>query len=531
MFDYIIIGAGSAGCVLANRLSESGHDSVLLIEAGGEDDKQEIHIPAAFSKLFKTKVDWNYTTTGQKHASNRNIYHPRGKVIGGCSSINAMIYTRGNRVDFDEWQSLGNPGWEYDSVLPYFMKSECQEREADAYHNENGPMHVADQISPYKVSKLFIDAAKELGYSSNYDFNSGVQEGFGFYQVNQKNGKRHSTADAFLKPVLSRSNLTVELHAHVSKINFDAKKAVSVSYEKEGIVHDIIAQKEIILSAGTFASPQLMMLSGVGPPAHLTEMGIETVLPLQGVGNNLQDHVIFPITVASKKRATLDRAENFINLYRFLRNKKGPLTSPIAEAGGFIKSRTDLPAPDLQFFFSPGYFLNHGSTRPKGCGISLGPCLLKPKSRGWLKLASTKPSVHPLINPNYLADEGDVETLKTGYKIGVEILKQEALAGYFKNWHLPDDEITEEAGIEQFLRENIETIYHPVGTCKMGPAGDEGAVVDHNLKVLGIAGLRIVDASIMPTIVRGNTNAATMMIAEKAADLIKGENEEAGKPL
>ena len=320
---------------------------------------------------------------------------------------------------------------------------------------------------------------------------------------------------------MSRSNLTVELHAHVSKINFEGNKADSVSYEKEGLVHEISAQKEIILSAGTFASPQLLMLSGVGASGHLTEMGIETVNHLPGVGQNLQDHAIFPITVSSKKRATLDRAENLINLYRYLRNKKGPLTSVIAEAGGFVKTHADLPAPDLQFFFAPGFFLNHGFTRPKNCGFSLGPCLLKPRSRGWLKLASTKPSVHPLINPNYLDDHKDVETLIEGYKIGVDILRQEALTSYFKTWYFPKTEMTDDQEIEKYVRENIETIYHPVGTCKMGPGSEPSAVVDHNLKVHGLYNLRVVDASVMPTIVRGNTNAATMMIAEKAADLIK----------
>ncbi len=521
MFDFIIIGAGSAGCVLANRLSENDMHSVLLLEAGGLDEKQEIHVPAAFSKLFKTKVDWNYTTTGQQNAQNRNIYQPRGKVIGGCSSINAMIYIRGNKVDFDEWEAEGNEGWGYDSVLPYFKKSERQEREADAYHNENGLLNVADHISPYKLSKQFINAAREAGFSANYDFNSGVQEGFGFFQVNQKDGQRHSAADAFLKPAIGRTNLQVETNTHVSQIRTENGRAIAVVYEKEGMVHEITVQREVILSAGTFASPQILMLSGIGNGEHLREMGVEVRHHLPGVGQNLHDHPIFPITVSSRKRKTLDRAETFINLYRYLKKKKGPLTSNIAESGGFVKTRKNLVAPDIQFLFAPGFFLNHGFTKPGGSGFSLGPCLLKPESRGWLKLASKKPSVHPLINPNYLASENDMKTLIAGYKIGTNILKQDSLKPYFKSWHFPENEMQSDAQIEAFIRQNVETIYHPVGTCKMGPPSDDSAVVNFELKVRGLDQLRVVDASIMPSIVRGNTNAATVMIAEKAADLIK----------
>ncbi len=519
MFDYVIIGGGSAGCVLANRLSENAATKVLLLEAGGPDKDKYIHIPTAFYKLFRTALDWGYYTTAQEPLLGRRIFMPRGKVLGGSSSINAMIYIRGNKEDYNEWAALGNPGWSYNEVLPYFKKSEDQQRGENEYHGKGGLLSVSDPISPNFMSHLFLQASQEMQYPLNADFNAEKQEGFGMFQRTVKKGRRASTAAAFLKPILKkRTNLTIATHATVLKLELEGKRVTGVTYEQNGQTHTAKAAKEVILSAGTINSPQVLMLSGIGPAAHLKELGIEVKHDLPGVGENLRDHPFVIIAARLGKGKTLDSAENWLNMLKYYVLRRGPLTSTIAEACGFVKTKPELNVPDMQVFFSPSFLVEHGFVRPGGDGFTLAPCLVKPKSVGELRLKSADPHEHPLINPNYLAHEEDMNAMIEGYKIAAKLLHSKAFKPYFRNYYRPHDRLNSVSEIKEHIRFNMEAMYHPVGTCKMG--NDRMAVVDHTLKVHGLEGLRVVDASIMPTIIRGNTNAPTIMIAEKAADMI-----------
>lgn len=519
-FDYIIIGAGSAGCVLANRLSANPQYSVLLIEAGSKDTATEIKIPAAFSKLFKTKADWGFHSVAQTHMNNRQMFQPRGKVWGGCSSINAMIYIRGHQADFDEWEKLGNKGWSYREVLPYFLKSEKNSSFSSSFHSQQGSLNVENHRSRHPLTEAFISAATQAGFSKTEDFNGDTQEGFGFFQVNQNNGLRWSSADAFLKPVLHRKNLTVLSNTEVQKIIFKVKEATGILTTKN---EKFFARKEIILSAGAFHSPKLLMQSGVGSGQDLQNLAIPLIHNLPGVGKNLQDHLLGGIVTTCASGLTLDDAERFpyvfANLFNFLFYKKGPLTSNIAEAGGFVKTSPDLEAPDLQFHFGPAFFIAHGFGNPKkGRAFSFGPTLIKPFSRGTLTLNPENPSGPPLIDPSYFSDQRDVETMIKGYRMTERILAQPAFQLFRGTPYLPDKKLNTDDEIADFLKTNCETLYHPVGTCKMGV--DEQSVVDPYLRVKGLEKLRVVDASIMPTIVRGNTHAATVMIAEKASEFI-----------
>ncbi len=522
IFDYIIIGAGSAGCVLANRLSASGKNQVLLLEAGGPDKDPNIHIPAAFSKLFKGRLDWGISSIPQEHVNNREMYQPRGKVLGGCSSTNAMIYIRGHRADYDHWASLGNQGWAYHDVLPYFKRSEQQQVIQNEFHGTSGELTVDQQRSPNLLSKTLIKAAVEAGYEQQEDFNGAIQEGFGYYQVTQKNGQRCSAAKAFLKPALSRNNLTVETKAYVEKIQLDNKQARSVRYRKNGQRYEAHAGREILLSAGAFGSPQLLMLSGIGASQELRQYNIPVEHDLPGVGKNLQDHLIGGVATRTNYRWSLDSTERFpyviAHLLNYLFRRRGPLTSNVAEVGGFVRSLPDLSAPDLQYHFGPVFFIDHGFNKPRGNGYSFGPTLIQPKSRGAVTLASANPEELPLVDPQYYSHPDDMATMIRGYRIAVDILNQAAFGPYRQALHLPERPLTDEGEIADFFREWSQTLYHPVGTCKMGK--DEMAVVDDQLRVHGIRGLRVADASIMPTITRGNTNAPTIMIGEKAADLV-----------
>lgn len=519
MFDYIIIGGGSAGCVLANRLSENPSNQVLLLEAGGPDKDKYIHIPTAFYKLFRTPLDWGYYSTAQEALLGRRVFIPRGKVLGGSSSINAMIYIRGNKEDYNEWAALGNPGWSYNEVLPYFKKSEDQQRGENEYHGKGGLLSVSDPISPNFMSHLFLQASQEMQLPLNADFNGEKQEGFGLFQRTVKKGRRHSTAAAFLKPIIKkRTNLKVVTQATVLRLELNGKKVTGVTYELNGQQFTENAQKEVVLSAGAINSPQILLLSGIGPAQHLREIGIEVKHDLPGVGQNLRDHPFVVIAARLAKGRTLDTAENWINLLKYFVLRRGPLTSTIAEACGFVKTRPELPAPDMQVFFSPAFLIEHGFIRPGGDGFTLAPCLVKPKSVGELKLKSADPHEHPLINPNYLAAEEDMDAMIEGYKVAAKLLHSKAFKPYFRNYYRPHDRLHSVSEIKEHIRLNMEAMYHPVGTCKMGK--DLMAVVDHTLKVHGLEGLRVVDASIMPTIIRGNTNAPTIMIAEKAADMI-----------
>ena len=520
MYDYIIIGAGSAGCVLASRLSEDRSAKVLLLEAGGRDNRKEIHIPLAFSKLFKGPCDWTYFTEPEGQLGNRSLFWPRGKVLGGSSSINAMIYIRGHRADYDHWRDLGNPGWGYDDVLPLFKKSESQEHGASEYHGASGPLRVSDLRTVNPLSSAFVAAGQEAGFARNQDFNGATQEGFGFYQVTQSNGRRHSAAGAFLHPVMARKNLTVRTDAHVFGIYFEGKRAAIVSFQDGSGSRQERAEREIILCAGAVGSPQLLMLSGVGPAAHLRHFDVPVVCDLPGVGANLQDHPCTGVAYACTQPISLASAESFSNLVRYLVSKKGPLTSNVAESGAFIRTSAAGPVPDLQFHFGVGYFVDHGFRQIEGHAFTFGPTLLHPYSRGEIRLRSSNPLDAPFIRANYLADSRDMSVLLEGVKLSRTLATTRAFSPYCGTELHPGPEAKDDQALRAHVAQFTETLYHPVGTCKMGH--DAAAVVDSELRVRGVEGLRVVDASIMPTVVGGNTNAPTIMIAEKAAEMIKG---------
>jgi choline dehydrogenase len=517
-FDYVIVGAGSAGCVLANRLSENGRYRVLLLEAGAPDRRREIHIPAAFSKLFKSPFDWAYHTEEQPNLGGRRLYWPRGRVLGGSSSINAMIYIRGHSSDYDEWHKQGNAGWSFKELLPYFKKAENNERGPCAYHGVGGPLNVADLRTVNPMSHAFIQAATEVGLKRLDDFNGAQDEGSGLYQVTQKNGQRHSAAVAYLHPALKRPNLAVKTGACVSRVRLRGSRACGVEYLEEGKVKEVLADKEVILSGGVINSPQVLMLSGIGPADHLNSIGIQPILELPGVGQNLQDHLAAAIVSNCSKPISLAKGENLPSLLRYIFGKRGPLTSNVAEGGAFWKSETGLAAPDLQFHFGPVYYINHGFIRPEGHGFSVGPALLHPRSVGQIRLVSADPLKAPAIDPNYLADDRDLQALIEGLKMAREIVAQKPFDEYRSSEYDPGSSVQSDEDLAQYIRVKSETMYHPVGTCKMGK--DPMAVVDDQLRVRGVEGLRVVDGSIMPTIVGGNTNAPIITIAEKAADLI-----------
>jgi choline dehydrogenase len=519
MYDFIIVGAGSAGCVLANRLTEDPATRVLLLEAGGSNARNEVRIPAAFAKLFKGPCDWGYETDPEPNLDGRRLFWPRGKMLGGSSSMNAMIYIRGNPADYDAWRDEGNDGWDYASVLPYFKRSANQERGASEHHATGGPLNVADLRYVHPVTRAFLDAAAESGVAPNDDFNGARQEGSGLYQVTQKRGRRHSTAEAYLDGARRRPNLTIETGAHATRVLFDGRRATGVAYRRDGHAVEARASREVLLSGGAINSPQLLMLSGVGPAGHLSDHGIPVVADVPGVGENLQDHLLSILAYECTRPVTLASAERLTNVARYLVLRAGPLTSNVGEAGAFVRVRDESPAPDIQLIFGPAFYLQHGFIKREGHGFSVGSILLKPESRGRVSLRSPDAFEAPAINANYLASERDLRTLVEGVKLCRRIADAPALAGYRGAEVWPGEDARDDAALEAFVRRSSETLYHPVGTCKMG-TGDE-AVVDAQLRVRGVAGLRVVDASVMPAIVRGNTNAPTIMIAEKAADLIR----------
>jgi len=523
MYDYVIVGAGSAGCVLAHRLTEDPTVSVLLLESGGADTLKEFHIPAALSKLYQSAYDWSYYTEEQEHLQQRNVYIPRGKVLGGSSSINTMIYIRGNRSDYDHWCALGNQGWSYADVLPYFKKAEHQERGPSPYHGVGGPLSVADLRCVNRLSRAFVAAGVELGWSRNTDFNGAEQEGIGIYQVTQKRGQRHSAADAYLKPARRRRNLTVLSHAHATRLLFEQRWCVGVAYLRDGQPQQAHVRREVLLCAGAINSPQLLMLSGIGPAAHLQQLGIPVTLDLPGVGQNLQDHLAAGVIYACTQPVSLARVESLVNILSYLLLKRGPLTSNVAEAGAFLKTRPELPAPDIQVAFVPVDAIDHGLTRLAGHSFTIGLTQLRPQSRGFIALRSPDPLEPPAIQPRYLTSASDLQALVEGISLCRKVAQGKAFAPFRGEELYPGPEVQGEAAMSDYIRAVALTADHAVGTCKMG--NDPLAVVDAELRVHGLEGLRVVDASIMPAIVSGNTNAPTMMIAEKAADLIKGKQE------
>lgn len=501
MYDYIVIGAGSAGCVLASRLTEDRGCNVLLVEAGPPDRKREVHVPAAFSKLFKTPLDWSYTTEPQAELSGRRLYWPRGKMLGGSSSMNAMVYIRGRRADFDHWRDLGNDGWGFDDVLPFFKQAETQSLSITGLRSVN------------PLSQAFVDACKESGIQLNPDFNGARQEGAGFYRVTQKRGRRWSAADAYLRPALGRGNLTVWTAIHATRILVENGRAIGIEYLQKGSIQEARASRAVILSAGAIGSPQLLLLSGIGPLKQLEALGIPPVADVPGVGENLQDHLSVGESYFCTQPVSLTDIETFSNLVKYLILRSGPLTSNIAEAGAFVKSQPDLPECDLQFHFAPVHYIDHGFAKPGGHGFSLGPMLLTPKSRGRITLRSSDPFDPPAIDPCYLSDPADLPPLVEGVRLARKIADAKPFDPYRGKAVFDQDDP------EAHIRGRAETLYHPVGTCKMGT--DPLSVVTPRLEVQGIAGLRVVDASVMPVIVGGNTQAAVMMIAEKAAQMIK----------
>ena len=516
-YDYIIVGAGSAGCVLANRLSADPAVQVLLLEAGGSDRRKlEIRVPAAFSKLFKTRYDWAYYTAPEPHLNNRRLFIPRGRVLGGSSSINAMIYIRGNALDFDEWAEYGGSQWGYRSVLPYFLRSEDQQRGASPFHGVGGPQRVSDQRCVNPLSRAFVAAAEEIGIARNEDFNAAHQEGVGIYQVTQKNGRRFSAADAYLRPVLGRNNLHVVTGASATRIVFEGLRAVGVEYGKGRELLVARASLETILCGGAINSPQLLMRSGIGPQAHIQQMGIPLVQPMPGVGENLQDHPALGVAYQCREPVSLDQAETFWNLLNAVLRGQGPLTSCVAEAGGFVRTEDSLVAPDVQFHFAPAWFVEHGFVRPAGYGFTIGPTLLRPRSRGRVRLGESADTV--AIEGNFLQDKQDMTTMVNGLRLARRIGQAASFDRYRGREDRPGPACVTEQELSAYVRREVEMLYHPVGTCRMG--SDEMAVVDGNLTVRGVTGLRVVDASVMPVVTRGNTNAATTMIGEKAADMI-----------
>ncbi len=521
-FDYIIVGAGSAGCVLANRLSANPDCKVLLLEAGSKDWHPFIHMPAGIAKLVNLKsLNWNYYTEPEPHLNNRQLYWPRGKVLGGSSSINAMCYCRGHKKDYDLWEQEGNKGWGFNDVLPYFIKSENNHRIANEYHGNAGLLQVNDLKYHNQLTETFLSACQQQGYGLTRDFNGEHQRGFGLYQVTQSNGSRNSTAQAYLKPVQNRNNLTVWTKATCQKIIINNGKAQGVEVNHKGDFVKVSANNEVLLSGGALNSPQLLMLSGIGNACDLESHGIKTTQELKGVGENLQDHLDVCVVQRCSKNITYDRLNELKAALQFYLFKSGPGTSNAAEAGGFLK--TDLNKeewPDLQFHFVPAILDDHGRNRLKGNGYTLHMCYLRPQSRGSLKLASKDPQQPIKIFANYLSESQDLAYMKKGFEIQRNIFASSAFDAFREPEIFPGDDVQSEAGIEQFIRNKAETIYHPVGTCKMG--SDEMAVVDNELKVHGIEGLRVIDASIMPNLVSGNTNAPTIMIAEKISDVILG---------
>jgi choline dehydrogenase len=518
-YDYIIVGAGSAGCVLAARLTEDLRTRVLLLEAGGAGGAKEIRIPAAFSKLFKTGVDWNYATEPEPHLHERRLYWPRGKVLGGSSAINAMIYIRGNRADYDFWRETGNAGWGFAEVLPYFKKSENQERGASEYHGVGGPVNVTDPRYVNPLTRAFLAATEEIGIARNADFNGPEQDGAALYQVTQKNGARWSAADGYLQPARERSNLTVLPGAHATRVLLEGKRAVGVAFLRGGVAEEARADGELILAGGTVNSPQLLMLSGIGPASELKSAGISPMHDLPGVGKNLQDHPMVSVGYLCTQKISLDGAETLGNFLRWLVWKNGPLASNVAEAGLFLRTRVGLAVPDLQLLFGPAYYRGHGLVRRKEHCFGFGPTLITPESRGEISLRSANPLDAPAIRANYLSTGADLRTMIAGVRLARRLAHAKSFDQFRGEELHPGAAMTSDAEIAEFLRNELETLYHPVGTCKMGV--DALAVVDARLRVHGIAGLRVVDASIMPRVPAGNTNAPVIMIAEKAAEMIR----------
>jgi choline dehydrogenase len=517
--DYVIVGAGSAGCVLAARLSEDPDVRVTLIEAGGKGRHPNITIPAAFAKQFKTKLDWDFATEPEPHCDNRSLYVPRGKGLGGSSNMNAMLYVRGRPLDYDTWEQQGATGWNWESVWPYFVKAEDNARGRSEFHGVGGPVRVEEQRSPRKLTGRIMQAVENAGVPRIADYNGPEQDGLSPVQVFQKAGKRWSAADAYLRPAMKRPNLTVLTKQQVVGVELAGGRATGVKLAGGDVVK---AGREVILAAGAIGSPQLLLLSGVGPAAHLREVGVDVVHDLPGVGANLQDHPFLTLVWESTLGDSLYGADKPKPLLEWVLRKTGPLTSSVAEAFAFVRTRAGLPAADIQFHLAPAYFADHGNEEFDGHAFTIGPVLVAPRSRGSVTLRSSDPSAKPRILTNSLSEPEDLAALVAGVKLAREWAHTPPLAGETGREFHPGTDVESDEEIEAWVRAHVELIYHPVGTCRMGAADDEDAVLDPQLRVRGIDGLRVADASVFPLIPGGNTNAPVMMVAERAADLVRG---------
>jgi choline dehydrogenase len=512
MYDYVIVGAGSAGCVLAARLSEDPDVSVLLLEAGPPDVKENIHVPLGYLQLARTDVDWDYCTAPEANCDSRRLPLPRGKVLGGSSSVNAMIYIRGNRADYDGW---GVPGWGWDDLFPYFLRAEDNERGASEWHGVGGPLPVSDQRSGNAITPAFVEAGVEAGLARNEDFNGAEQDGVGMYQVTQRGGLRASAAVAYLHPAMERPNLTVMPYMQVTRLLFQGTRAVGVEASQLGQVQELRAEREVVLCGGAYNSPQLLMLSGVGPAEHLALREIELLLDQPAVGENLSDHAAaFNVWTTPQPESLLQALEPAA-LEEFAASQTGPFASNLAESGGFARIGADLAAPNIQFHVAPVQIVDEGMGDPQAHGVWVSPCLLTPGSRGSVRLASKDPTAKPIVRNDFYSAAEDMPRMVAAVRLMEEICAQPAMRPYCAEpFTAPDAD--SEAAIRAHLAHTTFPIYHPVGTCAIG------SVVDADLRVEGLEGVRVVDASVMPAVPRGNTNAPVIAIAERAADLIKG---------
>lgn len=521
-FDVIVIGGGSAGSAVAGRLAEDGRRKVCLLEAGGTNDNFLVKTPG-FMPFLPKAANYRYETVPQKGLNGRAGYQPRGRGLGGSSAINAMIYIRGHAWDYDNWAALGCAGWAYEDVLPYFKRAEDNVRGADEFHGVAGPLCVSDQKWPNPGSLAFVESAAALQLPVNHDFNGAKQEGFGLYQVTQKGGERWSAARAYVEPLRARANLAVMTGTLVERIVIEDGRATGVTIRRGGKRETLRAGGGVVLSAGAFNSPQILMLSGVGPGEHLREHGIEVVLDRPAVGSDLQDHIDYVSSWETESHDFI--GDSLAGTWRMLkaiaehrRRRAGAMTTPYAEAGGFWRVLPDSPAPDVQWHFVPAMLEDHGRTKVKGHGFSLHACVLRPESRGTVRLAAADAAAAPVIDPNFLADERDMAVLRAGVRLSHRIVGAPPMSGYRPKDRYPID-LDDDQALDELIRNRADTVYHPVGTCRMG--ADEGAVVDPTLKARGLDGLWVADASIMPRLIGGNTNAPSIMIGERCADFVK----------
>jgi choline dehydrogenase len=512
MYDYVIVGAGSAGCVLAARLSEDPEVGVLLLEAGPPDVKENIHVPLGYLQLARTDVDWDYYSAPEPNCDGRRLPLPRGKVLGGSSSINAMVYIRGNRADYDDWDQ---PGWSWDDLFPYFLKSEDNERGASEWHGAGGPLGVSDQRSGNRITPAFVEAGVEAGLDRNEDFNGAAQDGVGMYQVTQRGGMRASASVSYLHPAMERPNLTVMPYMQVNRVLFEGTRAVGVEASQLGQAQELRAEREVILCAGSYNSPQLLMLSGVGPAEHLALREVELVAEQPAVGENLSDHAASFNVWTTPEEASLLLALEPAALEEFGASQTGPFASNLAESGGFARVEPGAEAPDTQIHVAPVHIVDEGMGDPQAHGVWVSPCLLTPGSRGSVRLASNDPTAKPIVRNEFYSAEEDMPRMTAALRLVEEICAQPAMRPYCAQpFTAPAGDSEEE--LRAHVARTTYPIYHPVGTCAIG------SVVDAELRVEGLEGIRVVDASVMPVVPRGNTNAPTIAIAERAADLIRG---------